>query len=357
MKRKQSKSAKLLKNKPRRAKEKRCETGIDKAMAHFFLGGESKIAGFMHYKPPRWTEEYEKMRVSDLVRRIQDDLGELQARAYPTYNDEWQQKFAPNYWQKFPITYEGRLRTVIHETIAESLCPGLMQRIRSKDDYVSRRALKEYARLAERLLAEEPKHAANALAFITKLTATYLENLFTKRSALMREVAAKYDLWPVNLGRRVRQIKGKRMYEVSRLAFARNYLIELELNSQCHFPSQHESGAQSVSPFRLAAEELYIKMLLLKRAPVSFPKVTPWAKRLFALRVPMTKDNSAGWWRVGKDYLYERWEKARVEFDPLIQYRGLENLSHKTPYESNIKTRIIDNELKQAFDALAARDL
>lgn len=59
----------------------RKETGIDNAMAHFFLGGESKIAGFMQYKPPRWTEEYEKMRVVDLVRRIQDDLGELQARA------------------------------------------------------------------------------------------------------------------------------------------------------------------------------------------------------------------------------------------------------------------------------------
>ena len=92
----------------------RKETGIDKGMDRFFVGGESKIAGFMHYKPPRWTAEYEKMRVSDLVRRIQDDLGELQARAYPTYNDEWQQQFAPNYWQEFPITYEGRLRTEIH---------------------------------------------------------------------------------------------------------------------------------------------------------------------------------------------------------------------------------------------------
>ncbi len=38
----------------------------------------------MHYKPPRWTEEYAKMHDRDLYRRIQDDLGELLARAYPT---------------------------------------------------------------------------------------------------------------------------------------------------------------------------------------------------------------------------------------------------------------------------------
>jgi glycosyltransferase involved in cell wall biosynthesis len=85
------------------------------------------------------------MRVSDLVWRIQDDVMELIARAYPTYIEEWERKFAPpNLWRKFSITYEMRLRTVIHETIAESLCPGLMQRIRSPSEAESRRALAEY---------------------------------------------------------------------------------------------------------------------------------------------------------------------------------------------------------------------
>src|SRR4026208_1106615 len=89
-----------------RAKGKhREETGIDDGMEVFFLGGEDKIAKFMHYKLPRGTAEYEKMRVADLVRRIQADLGELQARAYPNYYAEWAQKFAPDYWRQFPITY------------------------------------------------------------------------------------------------------------------------------------------------------------------------------------------------------------------------------------------------------------
>jgi hypothetical protein len=129
------------------------------------------IAGFMHIKPPPWTKEYEKMEVRYLVQRIEDDVKELLARAYPTYTEEWEQKFAPNQWREFPITYEGRLRAVVHESIAESLCPGLMQRIRSPSKSESKRALAEYQRLVEQLVAQEPKFAASGLAFLTR-TAT-----------------------------------------------------------------------------------------------------------------------------------------------------------------------------------------
>jgi hypothetical protein len=93
---------------------------------------------------------------------------------------------------------------------------------------------------------------------------------------------------------------------------------------------------------------------------VWFPKVTPWAKRLFALTVPMTKSNAANWWQVAKVYLYERWDKAREEFEPLIKYVGFEyplQLSSEMPYESMFKTRVIDNDLKDAFLALARPDL
>jgi len=188
---------------------KKSETGIREGLDDFFVGGEWKIAGFVHIKPPRWTEEYEKMKVVDLVRRIQDDLEELAARAYPNYYAEWAQKFAPNYWGEFPITYERRLRTVVHEGIAESLRPGLMQRIRSPSESERRRALAEYQRLVEQLLAQEPESAANRLAFIAKRATTYLENLFVKRGALMRKTAAKYDLWPVNLGLRFKRVRGR----------------------------------------------------------------------------------------------------------------------------------------------------
>jgi hypothetical protein len=228
-----TKSRKPLKQTASGTKDKqRKETGIDKAMAHFFLGGQSKIAGELFYKPPRWTEEYKKMRVVDLVRRIQGDLEELQAPAY-----------------------ERRLRVVIHKNISDSLRP------------------------------EEPRHAANALVFLTQGATTYLENLFFKRQALMKEIARTRDLWPVNLGRRLKTVTGKRTHEIRRLTFARKYLNELELSSQCNFPNTPRSGLESPSPFKLAAEDLYTKMLLLKDDPhhhVWFPKVTPWAKRLFA---------------------------------------------------------------------------
>ena len=118
-----------------------------------------------------------------------------------------------------------------------------------------------------------------------------------------------------------------------------------------------------MSPFKLAARELYIKMLLLKDDPhhhVSFPKITPWAKRLFALTVPMRKHDSPDWWNVAKVYLYERWDKAQKEFKPLIKHLGFKypiELSSRVPYESMIKSRVIDNGLKEAFIALARPDL
>ena len=55
-------------------KMKKGGTGIEEGMDQFFVGGEQRIAGFMYaYIGLGLTEEYEKMRVIDLVRRIKDD--------------------------------------------------------------------------------------------------------------------------------------------------------------------------------------------------------------------------------------------------------------------------------------------
>ena len=256
--------------------------------------------------------------MTDLVRRIENDLKELLARAYPTSLEEWHQRIVPNYCPEFGITYEGRLRYQISQSVAEQLCRGLWDRIISRDKTISCKALEEYQRLLPQFLEREPRHAAVEFAFIAKQAASYLEYLSDKRGALMKEIAAKSDLWPVNLGLRVKVVKGEPVREITRLAFARNYLIELELNSHCDFPSAHGSGSHS--PFRLAAEELYTTMLMLKH--YCFPELTPWVKRLFALTVPMTKRNSQDWWKVAKIYLYERWDKAQEEFKPLIKHLG-----------------------------------
>jgi hypothetical protein len=215
----------------------------------------------------------------------------------------------------------------------------------------------------QQFFESEPRHAASALVFIGKEVATYLEYLFIKRNALIRDVAAKYDLWPVNLGIQEKEVKGVTRSELQRVQFARDYFVELGLNSQCNFPSGHRSGAEHrISPFRLAAEELYRKMLLLKDDSFRHwsKKVAPWAKQLFALTVPMTKRNWPAWWKVAKVYLYERWDQAKEEFKPLIEHLDFKypiEPSSKTPYESNIKSRVIDNSLKDAFIALARPDL
>jgi hypothetical protein len=339
---------------------KKSETGIDEGMDQFFVGGEWQIAGLMHIKPPRWTGEYERMAIKNLVRRIQNDVEELLARACPNHYAEWAQKFAPAYWRKFSMTYEPRLASVVDESIAESLSPGLMQRIRSPSASERQRAVAEYKRLAAQLIRQEPKLAANALAFVARTATQHLEHLFSRRPALIKEIARKRALWPVNLGVRVKVVKGKPVREVTGLSLARNYVLELELNSPGDFPSTHSRAA---SPFRLAAEGLYWKMLMLKDHPrehVWFSRVTPWAKQLFALTVPMTNGNSLQWWKVAKVYLYERWDKAQEEFKPLIKRLGFKypiQLSSKIPFESVIKSRVIDNDLKDAFLSLARRDL
>jgi hypothetical protein len=193
---------KRISRRKRRRKKKGSETGISEGMARFFVGGDWKIAGFMHVKPPRWTKEYDEMMLVDLVQRIQDDLEELLARAYPTYGKEWGQRFDPNYSRRLPhaYDYEEYLRCGIKKSVAEELRQGLWERISSQDAATSRQARDEYQQLLPQFLESEPRDAGNALAFIGKLVATYLENLFVKRNPLMRDVAAKYDLWPVNLG-------------------------------------------------------------------------------------------------------------------------------------------------------------
>lgn len=165
---------------------KKNETGIEDGMAHFFVGGERKIAGFMHVNfGPRWTEEYEKMRVTDLVRRIRDDLKELLARAYPTAMEEWHQRIAPNYQRESGITYESRLLYSISQSIAEELCRGLWERIISQDKTVSRKAREEYKRLLPQFLGRESRHGGIELAFIAKQAASYLEYLSVKRRACL----------------------------------------------------------------------------------------------------------------------------------------------------------------------------
>ncbi len=345
------KPSKQKPSQPKRGRNtRRAQTGVHEDFK-FFLGGEAAVAGVMHYKPPRRAREYQGMEVHEIVRRIMNDIGELRARAYPSASDEWAQS-GSTLERRLPITYKDRLRTVLKETVAESLCPGLMARVCSPDQVIREAALKEYNERLGKLVSDEPKAAASGLAFIGKEAALYLENLSAKRSALMRKVAADLDLWPVNLGLKTRASKtGEHRQTVTRKKFADGYIKGLGLNFTCKWPTGHAGGAAEVSPFKLAVESLYRLLLLLKHSgSLAFERPTPWATTLFDLPPAMTKSNASRWWGVAKVYLDEQWEKHRPKFEPLIKHRGLSS-SKKTP--SEIKSMVIDDSLKKAFLGLS----
>jgi hypothetical protein len=232
----------MKKSRLKKRRRRTTQTGIREGFDRFLvLGGSAKLSGFMHYQLPRWTDEYEKMEVRDISWRIHDDIAELLARAYPTSVHDWDQQFEWRRPRVIPrVTYEDRLRGYggIGKSISESQNPGLNERLFSPDENVQEQASKEYEEIVQRLLKEEPRAAANALVFIVKWAANYLENLYVRRPGLMKEVAKTQDLWPVNLGLRMKVVKGKPIRELTRSSFAREYLIGLELNSQCTFPTR-----------------------------------------------------------------------------------------------------------------------
>jgi hypothetical protein len=59
-------------------------TGVN---LEFFEGGAWTPEGFGHVKPPRWLPPSEKMTVTEITRRVSDDMDELVARDYPTYRE------------------------------------------------------------------------------------------------------------------------------------------------------------------------------------------------------------------------------------------------------------------------------
>jgi hypothetical protein len=209
--------------KPRRSRLQRKQetgTGIEDDYG-VFLGLENDIAGFRsNARHPRWTPEYPTMAVHQIVTRIRSDIAELIGRA-----------FAPLYSQRSRFSREWRPRPAIKGALAESLCPGFLARIRSRDETERRRAIEEYFTCLDKHLIDEAQRAAKSIAFIAKSVAMNLENLFVRRPKLMQGIAAKFDLWPVNLGLRARRTKyGREKRALTRTTFAFDYLTTLGLN-------------------------------------------------------------------------------------------------------------------------------
>ena len=212
------------------------------------------------------------------------------------------------------------------------------------------------ARIQEAVDADE---AVAALASAGTTTAQYLENLFVKRRERITKVAARSAVWPVNLSLRKRWVETKTEVSLDRKTFALEYLTGIRLGESCKYPTRHDSGAERISPLRLAAEDLYRQMMIIKELGTpAFEELTPWYKAIMELPIPMATSNAHNWWKVAKVFLDERWRKAPHEFDVIVDYLRL-RLSSKCRYKSasRIKSRVIDNDLKKAFRALARPEL
>lgn len=289
----------MKKRKRKAGRKKKTATGIPEFMSGGLIGNLWTEAGFDAYWMPNEEEEdyYRMATLSDLRSRIACDIRKLFERAAETYSELLRRK-----------GYHG---DPLHEH------------------------------------SEGPKAAASALAAIAKDAARFLEALYAKRPTLMKSIARENEHWPVLLGRK--PANGN----IMRKAFARDYLTGLELNSECTSPVNFIP--EGLSPFQRAARTLYSRLWRLKQL-ITPPGRSEWFDDLLSLPLLMTESNASEWWRLAKVWLDERWEKAPEEFEGLIKYLGL-RLSEKTPYPSSIKSRVIDNDLKDAFLSLARPDL
>lgn len=288
------------------------------------------------YHAPRWSEKYESVSVNELVKRLLDDVAELISRT------DYEVADAVN----TPLTYENRLRSVIHPDVVEAIKLDLVQRI-----WTEKRGMDEYNAGIPAFLARERAAAVKQLAYLGFKIAQHLEHLTDAYPEVVQSIAATRQLWPVNLGLDGKQSKGRQSRVLKRVKFAKAYLLKLGVGSCPDYLHDEVSIALTESPFKRAATAIFNEMVSW-RNPAFLRLDTAWVRRLRALKMPMTRKNSADWWHVVREYLHERWDVEPKQFGPLIKHLGLK-LCTKTPYPSTIKRRVIDNDLKDAFLALA----
>ena len=198
------------------------KTGICRKTG-FLTGSDYALKGWMPVRLP-YKFEYEKISVPQIANRIVEDLEELVARAYSA-----RQRLTDD---------------------AARLHAGRSPSLSKQEINVQAAQTAEWIqRIAEppaKDAAQDEIRAAKSLAFVIQHGATWLEYLFLHRNKLMREVAEKSDLWPVNLGMKSRNTKGSVRNELRRVEFARGYLTELGLNAKCDRPSYPYAGAEGV---------------------------------------------------------------------------------------------------------------
>lgn len=221
----------------------------------------------------------------------------------------------------------------------------------------------------------EAQRAALELARIGHAVASWLEYLADERLDLIKPVARRFPVWPFNLGMSKEKRGGRR--DLLRATLAKKYLSQLGLGLEHYQPAETslQKEGKSLSLFRLGAEQVFDTLRYIRAHPhdylphrespahstkgseprrIPIGPVSPWAKRLFELREPMTTASCPAWWKVARVYLVQLWRENQDAFQPLIKaaHRG-KDLMPPTNKPGGVKSYIIDKMLKKGFETLA----
>jgi hypothetical protein len=210
-----------------------------------------------------------------------------------------------------------------------------------------------------RLTKGRLENAAGDLALIATAAARFLEDF--ARSNLDEEkrcinmAARRKSHWPVllRLGSK-RNRRGGPSATLEGADKAKAYLRSIQLGQDAPEAIKHIVDPNA-TPFKRTAAWFCQGLFDLQQEWRG--ALTPWARRLYALDLPMTGDNVEEWWSVAKEWIDEQWETNRDGFRPLIaacksKGKSLAGGRHEL-YESEVRRNVIDVRLKEAFFALA----
>lgn len=214
--------------------------------------------------------------------------------------------------------------------------------------------------------------AALRLAEIGTDLARRLELLTDQQPQRMISVAHHMSEWPVNLRLEKADKNGKR--DLLGSEAAKLYLSALQLNALSFAPCDASPFAISLGvpkPARVAAERLVTYLCWLRGHPHKWLSINTagasggripivdssrWVRSLMKLKDPITNLNVSDWWKVAQDLLSEAWRLNPTAFKPLSDLRkawaypdGIESAYTS----SNLRSRVINDDLKKAFCSLA----
>lgn len=210
-----------------------------------------------------------------------------------------------------------------------------------------------------RLTRKGSENPAKNLAGMATAAARFLQDLAFSDSVFDVQLAAMArSSWPVVLRLGTKVTGGKRKEVLQDAEWAKEYLRRIKLD-QTSSPKFKYLSNPRANMFNKAAEVLVHQLLEWRERAIRASANTPWARRLLSLDSPMTAKNVSDWWAVAKEWADEQWEANPEPFKPLIEAckkrgQSLGGSNHDL-FPSEVRARVIDSRLKEAFFSLVKR--